>query len=112
MLGDVRFWKSGCSHGDLKEAGEAAGDAVDCFEGEVVPGAEIADVPPKVRLFAVAAVIFQLGAEVNGRVWSSEILGEAQYWVIVTMVLEFLRNDWWSTLLKRDWWWNERRCPW
>ena len=108
--GDVWFWESSSTHWDLKEARETTGDEVDGLEGEGVPGAEVADIPPEVGLFAIAAVKFQFRTKVDSRVGACEVFGQAQGWIVVAVVLKLLWDGWWSSLGKRDWWWNECGC--
>jgi len=75
-VGDGGGGEGGGFDGDVEEAGGGgaggedaageAGDVADCGEGEVVPGAEVADVPPAVGVDAVADA--EAGDETDGGV--------------------------------------------
>lgn len=93
MRGDVGFGEGGGTHGDLEEAWEAAGDERDGLEIEGLPGAQVADIPPKMRLLTVAAVEFELGAKVDGGVRACEVFGQGEGRVGIAVVLKFLGDD-------------------
>lgn len=107
---DAGFGQGGSAHGYMQEAREAAGDGVDGGEGESVPGAEVADVPPEVGLLAVAAVEFQLGAEVYGGVRTGEVFGETEGWIVIAMILELFGDCGRSTSREGDWRRDEGGC--
>lgn len=110
MGGNVRLREGGGGHSNLKELGEAAGDEGDGLQGEGLPGAKIADVPPKVGLLAIAAVEFEFGAKVNGWVRAREVFSKRENGVDVAVVLELFWDDRRSALGDVDRWWNEGGC--
>ena len=82
---DGGFGEGGCGNVDAEEAGEV-GDVADGGEVEVGPGAEVADVPPEMGLFAVSLVVVDFRYEVDGRIGTGEVFGDAQGFGIVVHV--------------------------
>lgn len=75
-LGDLGEGQAGCADGDVEEAREA-GDVADGGEIEVVPGAEVANIPPAVGCEASPAVDEVYGNRVDGRTAAGHVVIEA-----------------------------------
>lgn len=87
--GDLREGQAGCADGDVEELREAR-DGADGGEGEGVPGAEVADVPPAVGGEAAPAVDEVDGHGVDGRAAAVEVVVERDGGVIFGDELKLL----------------------
>lgn len=83
--GDGRLGEGGGGDVDAEEAGEV-GNGADGGEIEAGPGTEVADIPPKVGLLAIALVVIYFGNKVDGGVGTGEVFGDTEGFGIVVYV--------------------------
>ena len=82
---DGRFGESGGWNVDAEEAGEVW-DVADGGEVEVSPGTKVADIPPEMGLFAVSLVVVDFRYEIDRRIGTRKVFGNAQGFGIVVHV--------------------------
>ena len=101
LLGDMWLWKCRGWNRNIEQPWQKR-NPVDGLDREVFPGTEIANIPPKVRLLSVAAVVLEFRTQVHGGIWLGKVVGHGHSRIVIVCVLQVGWKCWGSWLRNCD----------